>query len=145
MTVREWIGVLRMFDGSFEVLVRMGSEEHDVLYMAVMPKLTIDAGCTDTEMLVIDMMDGDGGVDGVLALGDTDYSGHKCDLVGESALRQLMVKYLGGAKENLTPDETEILLFALYRESLDHAGLAKIGTDEMDERLRTQNERTREL
>ncbi len=61
-----------------------------------------------------------------------------CKIIGASQLDELVVKYLGGARENIQPEEQEILLFALYIESKDRGGLAKSGYDRMEERLRKQ-------
>lgn len=60
-------------------------------------------------------------------------------IISEFTLHKLVVKYLGGAKENITRTEMEILLFALYNESKERGGLAKAATDGMDARLKAQN------
>ncbi len=67
-----------------------------------------------------------------------------CAIVAEHQIEKLMIRYLGGSPA-LTPTETEILLFALYTESLAAGGLAKRGTDIMDGRLKTQNDRIKNI
>lgn len=57
-------------------------------------------------------------------------------IVSRSRLDELMVKYLGGGRENIARNELEIILFALYVESKDRGGLAARATAVMDERLR---------
>jgi hypothetical protein len=47
-----------------------------------------------------------------------------CVIVGEASLVKLLVRYNGIGKE-LTHDEKEILLFALYNESKSNGGLAR--------------------
>lgn len=129
MTVAAWIESLQKFDAGLDVLVRVAgaedSPEDGVIFTACNPSFAVDAGCTETDMLCIDMMDGDEGVDEVLALD----------------LEKLVVKYLGGGKDNITNDEREILLFALYNESVSRGELAKRGLDVMDARLKEQNQK----
>lgn len=47
----------------------------------------------------------------------------KCAIVGEGQIDRLMMKYLGMVDGALSSDEREILLFALYMESLEHGGI----------------------
>lgn len=58
-----------------------------------------------------------------------------CAIVGEKQLDRLMMKYLGLAAGNLSNDEREILLFALYTESNERGGLAARATAVGDARV----------
>ena len=58
-----------------------------------------------------------------------------CQIVGEKLLVNLMKKYLGLMPGDLTSDEREILLFALYMESNERGGLASKPTAEDDARV----------
>lgn len=58
----------------------------------------------------------------------------KCAIVGEKQLDRLMRRYLGLAPEPINSDEKEILLFALYTESLERGGIAARPTAEGDAR-----------
>lgn len=61
-----------------------------------------------------------------------------CEIIGDTQLDMLVVKYLGGGKGNITTEEIEILLFALYIESKARGGLALRGSAAMDRRLSLQ-------
>ncbi len=56
-------------------------------------------------------------------------------IITENHLDKLMMKYLGLLPDNLTADEREILLFALYTESLERGGLAAKPTAAGDARV----------
>lgn len=58
-----------------------------------------------------------------------------CAIVGEKQLERLMSKYLGLIPGSLTGDEREILLFALYTESVNHGGLGAKPTAAGDARV----------
>jgi len=58
-----------------------------------------------------------------------------CAIVGEKQLERLMMKYLGLSTPNLTNDEREILLFALYMESDARGGLGSRAKAIGDERV----------
>ncbi len=58
-----------------------------------------------------------------------------CKIVGEKQLDRLMRRYLGLAPENINSDEKEILLMALYMESMGHGGIAARVTAEGDARV----------
>jgi hypothetical protein len=62
MTVAAWIGSLQKFDPALDVIVRVDSDEHDLVFTAQKPVFIVDSGCTETEMLMIDMADGDEGI-----------------------------------------------------------------------------------
>lgn len=78
MTVQAWIDSLSKFDRDLEVLVRVAGAEDGptdgILLCAMKPSFAVDAGCTETDMLCIDMSEDDEGVDEVLALGPPDLS-----------------------------------------------------------------------
>lgn len=56
-------------------------------------------------------------------------------IVGEKQIDRLILRYLGLAPENINDDEKEILLFALYMESLSRGGIAARPTAAGDERV----------
>jgi hypothetical protein len=58
-----------------------------------------------------------------------------CAIVGVGQLDRLMRKYLGLLPDNLTNDEREILLFALYMESVQHGGIGAKATAIGDARV----------
>lgn len=62
----------------------------------------------------------------------------KCSIVGPAGVKKLVLKYLGLSRENITRNEIEILLFALYNESCERGGLAAEATAIGDEKLRAQ-------
>lgn len=63
MTVGAWIKSLQQFDDGLEVIVRMGCDEDDNLYIGTKPVFIVDAGCTDEEALCIDMAHEDEGME----------------------------------------------------------------------------------
>ncbi len=65
----------------------------------------------------------------------------KCAIVGPSQVDRLMRKYLGLVPGEMTGDEREILLFALYNESMGNNGIAARATAVGDARLKQQKER----
>jgi len=62
-------------------------------------------------------------------------NGCTCAIVGPSQVDRLMRKYLGLDPKNLTGDEREILLFALYLESVDNGGIGARATAIGDARV----------
>jgi hypothetical protein len=65
VTVGAWIKTLQQFDDGLEVIVRVASAEIDNLYIATKPSMSVEAGCTNTDALCIDMMDEDEGMEEV--------------------------------------------------------------------------------
>ena len=65
------------------------------------------------------------------------HTGSECDcaIVGERQLDRLMLKYLGMVGGELTGDEREILLFALYTESCQRGGIGAKPTAALDARV----------
>lgn len=61
MTVSAWIESLQRFDGALPVIIRVQGE--DALLIAESPSFSVDAGCTETEALCIDMTNEDEGVE----------------------------------------------------------------------------------
>lgn len=59
----------------------------------------------------------------------------ECAIVSEKQIERLMRKYLGLESSNLTDDEREILLFALYMESFSSGGIGAKATAEGDARV----------
>lgn len=59
----------------------------------------------------------------------------KCAIVGEQHLDRLMERYLGLRPENINSDEREVLLFALYMESVNSGGLGARATAKGDARV----------
>lgn len=63
MTVGAWIKSLQQFDDGLDVIVRMGCDEDDNLYIGTKPVFIVDAGCTDEDALCIDMAHEDEGIE----------------------------------------------------------------------------------
>lgn len=61
-----------------------------------------------------------------------------CAIVGERQLDALVAKYIGTGKGDLTNDEREILLFALYIESEARGGLVTRSLKVAEDRLKKQ-------
>ncbi len=78
MTLDAWIKSLKKFDLSLDVLVRVAGAEDSpnegLVFVCEKPTFSVDAGCTETDMLIIDMTESDEGVDEVLSLGAPDHS-----------------------------------------------------------------------
>src|SRR5207245_2650172 len=71
------------------------------------------------------------------ATGAPARASHRCAIVGQQKLERYMLQYLGTGP-NLSHDETEILMMALYQESCATGGLARRCVDIMDGRLKAQ-------
>ncbi len=62
----------------------------------------------------------------------------KCKIVGKEGLDRLMLKYCGMVGGELTSDERELLLFALYIESRDRGGIGAKPTARLDAQVAEQ-------
>jgi len=90
------------------------------LYTLKFGKITIFLSMKQVEELQLELCKAPGRS---RVLGSTGGEMSKCAIVGESQIISLLVRYNGIGKE-LTHDEKEILMFALYNESETREGLA---------------------